>query len=136
MSDIVDRLLKEGALEGSYDVPAIQRQAAEEIKLLRQVCARLARDLSTAQTDILPWIEKVQHLTAANMEQAAALRQQDGKVTVSRDLVESVLEDAEAWVTSEYVINGEIHRSERRRYLRDIEDIWKLKAELRAIDGE
>jgi len=72
--DIVDRLLKEGALEGSYDVPAIQRQAAEEIKLLRQVCARLARDLSTAQTDILPWIEKAQHLIATNMEQAAALR--------------------------------------------------------------
>jgi len=136
MNDIVDRLLKEGALEGSYDVPAIQRQAAEEIKLLRQVCARLSRDLSKAQTDILPWIEKVQHLTAANMEQAAALRQQDGKVTVSRELVESVLEDAEALVASEYVINGEIHRSERRRYIRDMDDIWKLRAEMRESKGE
>ncbi len=112
------------------------KQAADEIELLRQVCARLASDLSTAQKDILPWIEKVQHLTAANMEQAAALRQQDGKVTVSRKLVESVLEDAEAFVASEYVINGEIHRSERRRYLRDMDDIWKLKAELREVKGE
>jgi hypothetical protein len=50
------------------------KQAADEIELLRQVCARLSRDLSTAQTDILPWIEKAQHLIATNMEQAAALR--------------------------------------------------------------
>jgi hypothetical protein len=74
MSDIVDRLLKEGALEGSYDVPAIQRQAAEEIKLLRQVCARLSSDLSKAQLDIVDWIEKTLHLSATNMEQSYALR--------------------------------------------------------------
>jgi len=67
---------------------------------------------------------------------AKAVIQQDGKVTVSRELVESVLEDAEAFVASEYVINGEIHRSERRRYLRDMDDIWKLKAEMRESKGE
>jgi uncharacterized protein YjaG (DUF416 family) len=67
---------------------------------------------------------------------ARAVTQQDGKVTVSRELVESVLEDAEAFVASEYVINGEVHRSERRRYFRDMDDIWKLKAELREVNGE
>jgi hypothetical protein len=137
--DIVDRLLAEAEGWREEMRPECGRtldEAANEIKLLRQVCARLARDLSTAQTDILPWIEKVQHLTATNMEHAAALRQQDGKVTVSRELVESVLEDAEAFVASEYVINGEVHRSERRRYFRDMDDIWKLKAELREVKGE
>lgn len=63
---------------------------------------------------------------------AKAVIQQDGKVTVTRTLLESVLEDAEKLVASEYFLsNGDIHPSERRRYLRDMEDIWKLKAELR-----
>jgi hypothetical protein len=112
------------------------KQAADEIELLRQVCARLARDLSTAQTDILPWIEKAQHLIATNMEQAAALRQQEGKVTVSRELVESVLADAETWVIGHYFTNDEIHPALRHKYLRDMEDIWKLWAEMGATKGE
>jgi hypothetical protein len=50
------------------------KQAADEIELLRQVCARLSRDLSKAQLDIVDWIEKAMHLTGANMEQSYALR--------------------------------------------------------------
>ena len=57
-------------------------------------------------------------------------------MTVTRELLESVLEDAETLVTAEYVINDEIHPAERSRYLRDMDDIWKLKAELRGTDNE
>lgn len=62
---------------------------------------------------------------------ASAVIQQDGKVTVTRKLVESVLEDAATWVTAEYVINDEIHPADRPRYIRDMADILALRAEIK-----
>lgn len=56
--------------------------------------------------------------------------QQAGKVSVTRELVESVLEDAEALVNAEYVVAGEVHPANRRRYRRDMADILALRAEL------
>ena len=61
---------------------------------------------------------------------AKAVIQQDGKVSVTRLLVESVLEDAEALVNAEYVVDGEVHPANRRRYRRDMADILDLRAEL------
>ena len=77
MSDIVDRLRSyaEDANDlGATDEAIIVSQAANEIELLRQVCARLSSDLSRAQMDIVPWIEKTLHLNGVNMEQSYALR--------------------------------------------------------------
>ena len=62
--------------------------------------------------------------------QADRVIQQDGKVTVSRKLLESVLEDAETWVNAEYVINDEIYPADRPRYIRDMADILTLRAEI------
>lgn len=67
---------------------------------------------------------------------AKTVIQQDGKVTVSRDLVESVLEDARLLIDAEYVVNGEIHPALRGKYLRDMNDIWKLRAEMGETKGE
>jgi len=75
--DIVDRLRScaEDANDlGATDEALIVSQAANEIELLRQVCARLSRDLSKAQLDIVDWIEKTLHLSGTNMEQSYALR--------------------------------------------------------------
>ena len=60
----------------------------------------------------------------------SAVIQQDGKVTVTRKLLESVLEDAETWVNAEYVINDEIYPADRPRYIRDMADILTLRAEI------
>lgn len=62
--------------------------------------------------------------------QADRVIQQAGKVSVTRELVESVLEDAETWVNAEYVVDGEVHPANRRRYRRDMADILDLRAEL------
>lgn len=62
--------------------------------------------------------------------QADRVIQQAGKVSVTRELVESVLEDAEALVKAEYVVAGEVHPANRRRYRRDMADILALRAEL------
>jgi hypothetical protein len=67
---------------------------------------------------------------------AKAVTQQDGKVTVSRDLVDSVLADAETWVIGHYFTDGEIHPALRHKYIRDMEDIWKLQAEMGVTKGE
>lgn len=70
---------------------------------------------------------------------ARAVTQQDGKVTVSRELVESVLDDAEAYVRIDYHTHGDIrdvHPALRHKYLRDMEDIWKLWAEVRGTSNE
>ena len=68
--------------------------------------------------------------------QADSVIQQDGKVTVTRELLESVLADAETWVVGHYFTDGEIHPAMRGKYNRDMEDIWALKAELRPMTGE
>ena len=62
--------------------------------------------------------------------QADRVIQQAGKVSVTRELVESVLEDAETLVTREYVINDEIYPADRDHYVRDMADIVALRAEL------
>ena len=67
---------------------------------------------------------------------AKAVIQQDGKVTVTRELLESVLADAETWVVGHYFTDGEIHPAMRGKYNRDMEDIWALQAELRPMKGE
>lgn len=57
--------------------------------------------------------------------------QQDGKISVTRRLVENVLEDAEAGMRREYVENGAIHPAMIGRYERDMADILALRAELK-----
>ena len=67
------------------------------------------------------------HEAADTMLEQLAMR---GFVIVTRELVKSVLEDAEASVHAEYVVNGKIHSAMRKRYLRDMEDIWRLREEM------
>lgn len=55
MTDIVDRLRSEGALAGHYDVPAIQREAADEIERLRDKCDKQATMLRRLMPDKFPW---------------------------------------------------------------------------------
>lgn len=62
---------------------------------------------------------------------ASAVIQQEGKVNVTRRLVQDVLVDAEWWVRSNYVVYGQVHPAMQRRYERDMEDIRALAAELR-----
>lgn len=57
--------------------------------------------------------------------------QQAGKVSVSRKLVESVLEEAEAAMRREYLPGGLLHPAMMRRYERDMADILALRAELK-----
>lgn len=61
---------------------------------------------------------------------ASAVVREDGKVTVTRKLVEDVLVDAEWWVRSNYVVNGEVHPAMVRHFERDMEDIRALRAEI------
>ena len=62
--------------------------------------------------------------------------QQEGKVTVSRSLLDSVLADAESWVVGHYFTDGEVHPVLMDRYERDMCDIRLLRAELGETDGE
>ena len=62
---------------------------------------------------------------------ASAVIKEDGKVTVTRRLVESVLEDAEAGMRREYVESGAIHPAMISRYERDMADILALRAEIK-----
>jgi hypothetical protein len=119
MVDIVDRL-RDPSL-GSPRWMETMTEAANEIERLRKDNARLATELGKAHRDIIPWIEKAG---------AVAPTQEVGKVTVSRELVESVLADAESLVANQYITNGEIHPALYGRYLRDMDDIWKLMAEM------
>lgn len=57
--------------------------------------------------------------------------QQEGKVSVTRKLVESVLEDAEASVTGHYFADGKVIAALQSRYERDMADILALRAELK-----
>lgn len=61
---------------------------------------------------------------------ASAVIKGDNKVVVSRKLVEDVLVDAEWWVRSNYVVNGEVHPAMVRHFERDMEDIRALRAEI------
>lgn len=130
MVDIVEQLrsyAEDAADLGAADEAMIVSQAANEIEWLRGERNRLAAELGKAHRDIIPWIEKAG---------AVAAVKQEGKVTVSRELVESVLADAESWVIGHYFTNGEIHPALQRKYLRDMDDIWKLKAEMGETKGE
>lgn len=62
--------------------------------------------------------------------QADRVIQQAGKVCVTRELVESVLEDAEASVTGHYFADGKVIAALESRYIRDMADILALRAEL------
>lgn len=66
----------------------------------------------------------------------SAVIKEDGKVAVSRKLVESVLADAETWVIGHYFTDGEVHPALMDRYERDMCDIRLLKAEIGETDGE
>lgn len=67
------------------------------------------------------------HEAADTMLEQLSMR---GFVIVTRELVKSVLEDAEALVNAEYVVDGEVHPANRRRYRRDMADILALRAEM------
>jgi len=130
MVDIVEQLrsyAEDAADLGATDEAMIVSQAASEIEWLRGERNRLAAELGKAHRDIIPWIEKAG---------AVAATQEAGKVTVSRELVESVLADAESWVIGHYFTNGEIHPALQGKYLRDMDDIWKLKAEIGGTKSE
>jgi hypothetical protein len=130
MTDIVEQLRSyadDAADIGAADEAIIISRAADEIEWLRGERNRLAADLAKAHRDIIPWIEKAG---------AAAPTQDASKVTVSRDLVDSVLADAETWVIGHYFTDGEIHPALRHKYIRDMEDIWKLQAEMGVTKGE
>lgn len=62
---------------------------------------------------------------------ASAVIQQAGKVSVTRKLVESALEDATTWVRANYVVSDGVHPAMQQKYERDMEDIRALAAELR-----
>lgn len=67
---------------------------------------------------------------------ASAVIKEDGKVAVSRKLVESVLADAETWVIGHYFADGKVIAALQSKYERDMCDIRLLRAELGETDGE
>lgn len=67
---------------------------------------------------------------------ASAVIKEDGKVCVTRKLVEDVLVDAEWWVRSNYVVNGEVHPAMVRHFDRDMADIRALRAEIEEKSGD
>jgi uncharacterized protein YjaG (DUF416 family) len=78
--------------------------------------------------------EEILELLAAQafvVVHASAVIQQAGKVSVSRTLVESVLEDATTWVRANYIVRENVHPAMQEKYERDMEDIRALAAELR-----
>ena len=54
MTDIVERLRTEGAMRGLYDVPALQREAADEIERLRGIAEGRAKNAA----------DEIEHLRA------------------------------------------------------------------------
>lgn len=62
--------------------------------------------------------------------QADRVIQQAGKVSVTRELVESVLEDAETWVKANYIVGDGPHPAMVHKFRRDMADILALRAEL------
>lgn len=66
--------------------------------------------------------------------QADRVIQQAGKVSVTRELVESVLEDAETWVKANYVVGDGPHPAMVHKFRRDLADIIALRAELGGVD--
>jgi len=104
------------------------------------ICNMLERSVGFNEADKLA-TEAFERLAAQGfvVVHAKAVIQQHGKVTVSRELVESVLDDAEAYVRIDYHTQGDIrdvHPALRHKYLRDMEDIWKLWAEVRGTNNE
>ena len=71
MTDIVERLRTDGAMAGHYDVPAVQRVAAEEIERLRAECQRLAAEVSRAHRDALAWMQRAAAARREGIEAAA-----------------------------------------------------------------
>lgn len=57
--------------------------------------------------------------------------QQAGKVSVSRTLVESVLNNAATWVGANYIIGDGMPPEMKDKYQRDMQHIRALAAELR-----
>jgi hypothetical protein len=101
------------------------------------ICNLLERSVGFNEADKLA-TEAFERLAAQGfvVVHAKAVIQQHGKVTVSRELVESVLADAMTLITNEYSTNGKIHPALRHKYLRDMDDIWKLRAELGETNNE
>lgn len=116
MSDIVERLRRDGS------------QVLHEVVSAQLILSGL--DIPKA-SKLADSISETIALNGLVIVRANQVIQQKGKVTVTHALIASVLEDAETWVTAEYVINDEIHPADRDRYIRDMGDIWKLKAELK-----
>ena len=68
---------------------------------------------------------------------ASAVVREDGKVTVTRELLESVLEDAEASVKENYYFGkDEPHPALAGKFRRDIADIRALRAEIEEKSGD
>lgn len=108
-----------GGRVGSQDLGRIivgLERLRQDCELAQSERDRLAGELARAQRDIVAWMER------------AAVR--EGTVTVSRRLVESVLEDAEWWVRDAYVVDGEVHPVMADRHERDMADILALRAEI------
>ena len=90
MTDIVERLRTDGAMAGHYDVPAVQRAAADEIERLRAECQRLAGEVSRAHKDALTWMERAVAARREGIEAAAT------EVDCGCDIRDAVLERLEA----------------------------------------
>lgn len=61
---------------------------------------------------------------------ASAVVREDGKVTVTRKLLDSVLEDAEAEITGHYFADGKVIAALQSHYERDMADIRALREEI------
>lgn len=67
------------------------------------------------------------HEAADTMLEQLAMR---GFVVVPRELLESVLEDAEAWVKAHYIVEYGPHPAMADKFQRDMADIVALYAEM------
>ena len=82
MSDIVDRLRTEGAMKDYYDVPALQRDAADEIERLRNLvdqCDHHEHSLQEAQRAITQLRGKLETQSEAYTRLAAENRKLRGE---------------------------------------------------------
>ena len=67
------------------------------------------------------------HEAADTMIAQLAMR---GFVIVTRELVKSVLEDAETWVKANYIVGDGPHPAMAHKFRRDMADILALRAEI------
>ena len=82
MSDIVDRLRTEGAMKDYYNVPALQREAADEIERLRALvdqCDHHEHSLQEAQRAITQLRGKLETQSEAYTRLAAENRKLRGE---------------------------------------------------------